>query len=180
MEFSILPTIEFHIQCLPGISLYAGLPTTCTKHRDLRALISPWPLLCLFPISLFCSWELELPEENFIWAVTAGFSLLCVCACSVVSLRPLDCSPPGSSVHGIPQARILEWVAIFFSRGSSWPRDQTWVLSLLLWQADYLSLSSPRKPIVFCHTGVKWSHSNEWDRYVNSFVFGKCLHWPSL
>ena len=36
-------------------------------------------------------------------------------------------SPPGSSVHGILQARILEWVAISFSRGSSWPRDQTQV-----------------------------------------------------
>ena len=32
---------------------------------------------------------------------------------------PMDCNPPGSSVHGIPQARILEWVAIAFSRGSS-------------------------------------------------------------
>ena len=40
---------------------------------------------------------------------------------------PVDCSPPGSSVHGILQARILEWVAISFSRGSSWPRDQTQV-----------------------------------------------------
>ena len=38
-------------------------------------------------------------------------------------LWPLDCSPPGSSVHGIVQARILEWVAISHSRGSSWPRD---------------------------------------------------------
>ena len=35
---------------------------------------------------------------------------------------PMDCSPPGSSVHGIPQAKILEWVAISFSRKSSWPR----------------------------------------------------------
>ena len=40
---------------------------------------------------------------------------------------PMDCNPPGSSVHGILQARILEWVAIPFSRGSSWPRDQTQV-----------------------------------------------------
>ena len=40
---------------------------------------------------------------------------------------PMDCSLPGSSVHGISQARILEWVAIPFSRGSSWPRDQTQV-----------------------------------------------------
>ena len=36
---------------------------------------------------------------------------------------PRDCSPPGSSVHGILQARILEWVAIPFSRGPSQPRD---------------------------------------------------------
>ena len=39
----------------------------------------------------------------------------------------MDCSLPGSSVHGILQARILEWVAIFFSRVSSWPRNQIWV-----------------------------------------------------
>ena len=39
--------------------------------------------------------------------------------------KPRDCSPPGSSVHGILQARILEWVAISFSRGSSQPRDWT-------------------------------------------------------
>ena len=40
---------------------------------------------------------------------------------------PVDYSPPGSSVHGILQARILEWVAISFSRGSSWPKDRTQV-----------------------------------------------------
>ena len=40
---------------------------------------------------------------------------------------PMDCSLPGFSVHGIFQARVLEWVAISFSRGSSRPRDRTWV-----------------------------------------------------
>ena len=40
---------------------------------------------------------------------------------------PMDCSLPGSSVHWILQARILEWVAISFSRESSWPRDWTQV-----------------------------------------------------
>ena len=40
---------------------------------------------------------------------------------------PMDCSPPGSSAHEILQARILERAAIPFSRGSSWPRDWTWV-----------------------------------------------------
>ena len=39
----------------------------------------------------------------------------------------MDCSLPGSSIHGILQARILEWVAISFSRGSSQPRDWTWI-----------------------------------------------------
>ena len=38
---------------------------------------------------------------------------------------PVDCSPPGSSVHGIFQARTLEWVAISSSRGSSQPKDET-------------------------------------------------------
>ena len=41
--------------------------------------------------------------------------------------NPMDCSLLGFSVHGIFQARVLEWVAISFSRGSSWPRDRTQV-----------------------------------------------------
>ena len=44
-----------------------------------------------------------------------------------LSPDPTDCSLPDSSVHGIFQARILQWVAISFSRGSSWPRDRTQV-----------------------------------------------------
>ena len=41
--------------------------------------------------------------------------------------NPMDCSLPASSIHRIFQARVLKWVAISFSRGSSRPRDQTWV-----------------------------------------------------
>ena len=44
---------------------------------------------------------------------------------------PMDRSPPGFSVHGILQARILEWVAVSFSRGSSRPRDRTWVSCII-------------------------------------------------
>ena len=60
--------------------------------------------------------------------------LTCVCVslgvCSVTQscptlCDPMDCSPPGSSVHGISQARILEWVAISSSRWPSQPRDRT-------------------------------------------------------
>ena len=53
--------------------------------------------------------------------------------------NPMDCSPPCSSVHGIPQARMLEWVAISFSRGSSWSRDRTWVYCIGKWILYYLS-----------------------------------------
>ena len=55
----------------------------------------------------------------------------------------MDCSPPGSSVHGILQARILEWVAIPSSRGSSQPRGQTQVSAL---QVDSLVTEPPGKP----------------------------------
>ena len=61
--------------------------------------------------------------------------------------NPTNCSPLGSSVHGILQARILEWVAVSSSRGSSQPRD--WILSLLCllhWQASSLSLALSGKP----------------------------------
>ena len=50
---------------------------------------------------------------------------LCLTLCD-----PMDGSLPGTSVHGISQARILEWIAIPFSRGSSRPKDLTWVSCL--------------------------------------------------
>ena len=49
---------------------------------------------------------------------------------SCPTLRPMDCSPPGSSVHGILQVETLEWVALPSFRGSSGPRDQTCVSSV--------------------------------------------------
>ena len=50
--------------------------------------------------------------------------MCCMCAqsCSTL-LDPVDCCPPGSSVHGIFPARIMEWIAISSSRGSTWPKD---------------------------------------------------------
>ena len=58
------------------------------------------------------------------------YRCICVCVCLVAQSCPALCNPTdysGSSVHGILQARILEWVAVSFSRGSSQPRDQTQV-----------------------------------------------------
>ena len=62
---------------------------------------------------------------------------------------PMDYSLP-DSVHGILQARILEWVAMSSSRGSSRPRDQApCLLCLLHWQAGSLPLAPPGKPLTF-------------------------------
>ena len=63
---------------------------------------------------------------------------LCLILCD-----PMDCSPPGSSVQGISQARILEWVAISSSRGSSRPRDQTRVSCIV---GRFCSTKLPGKP----------------------------------
>ena len=62
--------------------------------------------------------SMSMPRLKLKVLVTPSCPILC---------NPMDCSPPGSSVHGIFQARILEWVAIPFSRGSSLPRDRTQV-----------------------------------------------------
>ena len=61
-------------------------------------------------------------QRDFVTNSESEVAQLCPTLCDSV-----DCSPPGSSVHGILQARILEWVAISFARGSSQPRDQTQV-----------------------------------------------------
>ena len=63
---------------------------------------------------------------------------LCLALCD-----PMDCSPPGSSAHGILQARILERVAISSSRGSARPRGQSPSLPLLHWQAGGFFTTKP-------------------------------------
>ena len=69
-------------------------------------------------------------EHNTKYSFTAAAKSLpsCLTLCD-----PIDGSPPGSPVSGILQARILEWAAIPFSRGSSWPRYQTGVSFIGRW-----------------------------------------------
>ena len=68
--------------------------------------------------------------------------LVLVAQLGLTLCNPMDCSLPGSYVHGILQARILEWVAVPFSRGSFQPRDQTQVSHI----ADSLLSEPPGKP----------------------------------
>ena len=70
---------------------------------------------------------------------------LCLSLCN-----PIYCGPPGSSVHGILQARILEWVAILFSRGYSWPRDRIHISCIVggfftIWATRGLKLQNSQK-----------------------------------
>ena len=66
---------------------------------------------------------------------------LCLTLCN-----PVVCSPPGFSFHGILQARRLEWVAIFFCRGSSQPRDRTYISCISCIGMQVLPLAPPGKP----------------------------------
>ena len=65
---------------------------------------------------------------------------------------PIDCSPPGSSPYGISKARILEWVSIPFSRGSSQPRIKP---CLLHWQAYSFLLSHQGSPVDIMEEEIK-------------------------
>jgi len=64
-----------------------------------------------------------LPNQ---WCTVWLCMCMCTCVCMISHVQlfvtPMDCSPPGPSVHGISQARILYWVAISYSKGSSQPR----------------------------------------------------------
>ena len=79
----------------------------------------------------------------------------CLCAMSLQSC-PTLCSPmnfslPGSSVHVILQARMLEKVAIPFFRGSSWPRDQTWISCGSSITGRFFTIELPWKPILLLY-----------------------------
>ena len=109
------------------------------EKRSLKALccsvpwilehLTHWQLICT-PSVTFCSWYL-------LTAVKVLVAQSCPTLCD-----PMGRDPPGSSVHGILQARVPESVAIPFSCGTSWPRNP---MSSAL-QVDSLLPQSPRKP----------------------------------
>ena len=96
--------------------------------------------------------------RNYDWSQVCVCVRVCACVCSVTQLcptlwDPIDCSPPGSSAHGIFQAWVLKWSAISYSRGSPHPRNQTCVscISCIGRQILY-HLSHQWSPIT-CHSG---------------------------
>ena len=87
---------SFSRYCIDIVQMLSSVDLSLTNH------------ICLF--------TLKLGDKNLLSEVTQSCRTLC---------DPMDCSLPGSSVCGIFQARVLEWVAISFSRGSSQPKDWT-------------------------------------------------------
>ena len=132
-SFSISPSngysglISFRMDWLDLLAVQGTLKSLYQHHGSKASI-----LRC----SAFFTVQLSHPymtlKERKESEVTQSYPTLC---------SPVDCSPPGSSVHGILQARVLEWVAISFSRGSPRPRDRTcvpcvscigrWILSQL-------------------------------------------------
>ena len=127
--------------------------TICARHR---ALGSEGPTFSLVPcfhcLEILNSFEQGTLQFHFctrprIYVVDSG----CVCVFLVTQscptlCDPMDCSPPGSSVHGISQASMLKWVAIPFSRRSSQCRGQTQVSCTA---GGFFTSESPGKPSCF-------------------------------
>ena len=122
-------------------------------------------------------------------------SITCSVAQSCPTLcDPVDCSPPGSSVHGILQARVLGWVVISSSRGSSPPRDWTHVSWVSLhWQVGSLPPSHLGRPEdshkwgqvlgavisqdCFCEAGQEWKAMKSWIK--NQSRMARCWNFRS-
>ena len=113
-----LPGKSHRERSLVGYILWSHKESDSTEHARTHLF------LCVF----MCVYIHMIYNYNFCVYI---YIYMCICVL-VVQFCPApcshtDCSPPGSSVHGIFQTRILEWISIPFSKGSSQPRNQTWV-----------------------------------------------------
>ena len=134
---------SFHLICTPDLwgrqHRYLSLLTLWsaeTGHSGFPSMV--WPVFATLQL---------------IWKILFPVALLCECVLNK-SLQsrptlcdPMDCSPPGSSVHGTLQTRILEWVVMLFSRGSN-----LCLLCLQHWQEDCLPLAPPGKCMYYVFT----------------------------
>ena len=118
--------------CLAGAETAPRYCSPCSLH---------WPPLEENPYQQWMSVKVVVANSSILWhrqgrgkyfittrrCKSAWSVCVCVAQACPTLCDPTDCSPPGFSVHEILQARILEWIAIPFSRGTSQPRDQTLV-----------------------------------------------------
>ena len=117
------------------------LTTNSTQIFYLPWFPWPWHFHFFFYLFGFILWlllylELNLPQNyfkyHFLLIYHFLFFVLFTKLCPIL-LRPYNWSPPGSTVHGISQAKILEWVAISFYRRSSWSRERISISCIARW-----------------------------------------------
>ena len=122
------------------------------RNQIIRA---PWTLLRRSDIILW-RWQ-------NLWKVRVGERVLSYFSrVRLFVTDHMDCSLPGFSVHEILQARILEWVAISSSRGSSWPKDLTYISCGFCIAGGFFTTEPPRKPL---HT---YAYS---ETYIHIFIY---------
>ena len=126
--------MSLHAAHIWGLRSYAPPPQGVLVYRvwQHEGHEGLWQDLWKWRASLVAQMVKNPPEmwQTWVWSLCWESSLekwsevaqSCLTLCN-----PMDCSLPGSTIDGIFQARILEWVAISFFRRSSWPRDWTWV-----------------------------------------------------
>ena len=105
----LCPTLCNPMDCsLPGSSVYGVFLERILEWVAISSSNNSWYILPNF--------SPEHTVTDLVVLVVQSYQTLC---------DPMNCSPPGSSVHGISEASILEWAASSSSKGSSWPRDWT-------------------------------------------------------
>ena len=146
----------------------AGIVRKYARNADSQALPqNNWlriSILIRFPREKHCSegnqseeWKITIfNKSNNSKQIYSPYSMhACSVAQSCLTLSDsTDFSPPGSSVHGITQARILEWVAISFSRGSSQPWNQTHISCLSGTAGRFFTTESSGKAYSYPYTGL--------------------------
>ena len=129
------PSLQYHTKLFHCSTCALHFQPLATTNPFTTSMILPFPECHMVEIIQYVAlshWLLSLSNmllrslHVFLWLDSSFLFVKCENAHSYLTLLdPMDCSPLGSSIHGILQARILEWVAIPFSGGSSQPRDQT-------------------------------------------------------
>ena len=132
--------------------------------------------LSLPDVSIWIDWSYELLGrvlQRWCALLKAHAHLLQSCP---TLCHPTDCSPPGTSVHRILQARILKWVVIPFSRGSSWPRNQTCVSYIGRWILyHWTTREAPLGLMILCHNDWCFcSHTLSLNPFVFLSLFNSC------
>ena len=145
----LAPLVACHCTGFQILASFCVCHTLVTFHQFIVVLAILSPHVCYW--STLWMFVNEYMNLSITHCSLGQFVCVCVCVFVCVHVKslqscptlcnPMDCSPPGSSVHGILLARILEWVSMSSSRASSRPRDQTCISCLLHWQVSSLPLA---------------------------------------